>query len=69
MHGDKDGVVPLDQSRAFAEALKASGVKVNLVVLKGAGHGGREFMQPEQVKVIDAFLNENLVWRKTADSR
>ena len=69
MHGDKDGLVPLDQSRAFAEALKAAGVKVNLVVLKGAGHGGGEFLQPEQVKVIDAFLNENLGRRKTAESR
>lgn len=68
MHGDEDGVVPLDQSRAFAKALKAAGVKVNLVILKGAGHGGGEFLQPDQVKVIDAFLNENLGRRKTAGS-
>jgi acetyl esterase/lipase len=60
MHGDGDKVVPVQQSRAFAEALRKVGVKVNLVVLKGAGHGGSVFLQPEQVSVIDAFLNRYL---------
>lgn len=69
MHGDADGVVPPDQSRAFAEALRAVGAKAVLAVLKGVGHGGEEFLQAEQVKVIDAFLNENLAWRKTTESR
>jgi hypothetical protein len=35
-------------------------VQATLVVLKGAGHGGQEFLQPEQVKVIDTFLSEHL---------
>jgi acetyl esterase/lipase len=68
MHGERDNVVPLAQSRAFAEALKAAGVKVKLVVLKGVGHGGLEFMQPEQTKTIDSFLNEVLGRQKTAAS-
>ena len=68
MHGDMDNVVPLSQSRAFAEALRAAGVKVKLVVLKGVGHGGVEFKQPEQAKAIDAFLDENLARRKTEAS-
>ena len=68
MHGDMDNVVPLSQSRAFAEALRAAGVKVKLVVLKGVGHGGVEFKQPEQAKAIDSFLNEVIGRQKTAAS-
>lgn len=60
MHGDRDELVPLNQSRRFAAALREAGVEANLVVLKGAGHGGEEFFGPSQVKVIDAFLNESL---------
>jgi dipeptidyl aminopeptidase/acylaminoacyl peptidase len=60
MHGDMDKVVPVQQSRAFAEALRKVGVKVNLVILKGAGHGGSDFLRPEQVSIIDAFLNQCL---------
>jgi len=60
MHGDRDKVVPVEQSLAFAAALREAKVKATLVVLKGAGHGGQEFLQPEQEKVIDTFLNEHL---------
>lgn len=60
MHGDKDGVVPVEQSLAFTSALREAGVKVKLVVLKGAGHGGEEFLAPEQVRTIDTFLHEQL---------
>ncbi len=68
MHGDMDKVVPVQQSRAFAEALRKAGVKVSLVVLKGAGHGGSDFLQPEQVSVIDAFLNRYLRLQRSAKS-
>ena len=69
MHGDKDGVVPVEQSLAFTSALREAGVKVKLVVLKGAGHGGEEFLAPEQVRTIDTFLHEQLGQRKTAQSQ
>ncbi|MCX6377518.1 MAG: prolyl oligopeptidase family serine peptidase [Armatimonadetes bacterium] len=39
MHGDKDDVVPLNQSEAFHEALKKAGVETTLLVIKDAGHG------------------------------
>jgi acetyl esterase/lipase len=68
MHGDRDNVVPLRQSQALAEALKKVGVKVKLLVLKGLGHGGRQFLAPEQVEVIDKFLHEYLGRRKIAGS-
>ncbi len=38
-HGDKDDIVPLDQSRLLAAALEKGGVRVTLVVVPGAGHG------------------------------
>jgi len=66
MHGDKDGVVPVEQSVAFAAALRQGGVKAKLVILKGAGHGGREFLASEEVTTIDTILSEHLGPRKTA---
>jgi acetyl esterase/lipase len=60
MHGDVDTTVPLQQSEAFAEALKKAEVPVILVVLKGVGHGGEEFLKPDKVRIIDRFLRESL---------
>lgn len=60
MHGDRDELVPLSQSKRFAAALRQAGVEVTLIVVKGAGHGGEEFLKPPQVRVIDAFLEANL---------
>lgn len=39
IHGDQDPLVPLEQSEKFAEALKKVKVEVQLVVIKGMGHG------------------------------
>jgi len=47
-HGDKDPLVPLDQSQRLNEALKEAGVESRLVVFEGAGHG---FGPPLQVKM------------------
>jgi acetyl esterase/lipase len=38
MHGDKDDVVPLDQSIDFHEALKEAGADSTLMVIKDIGH-------------------------------
>lgn len=38
-HGDKDWLVPLQQSESFAEKMKAAGVEVKVVVKPGAEHG------------------------------
>ena len=38
-HGDKDWLVPLQQSEIFAEKMKAAGVPIELVVKPGADHG------------------------------
>jgi dipeptidyl aminopeptidase/acylaminoacyl peptidase len=38
IHGDKDEVVPLQQSQSFIDKLKERKVPAELVVMKGAGH-------------------------------
>ncbi len=60
MHGDVDKTVPVQQSEAFANALKEKDVPVTLVILHGVDHGGGEFLKPERVKIIDSFLKEYL---------
>ena len=39
IHGDRDELVPLQQSEAMVEALEEAGVEAKLVVKEGAGHG------------------------------
>jgi dipeptidyl aminopeptidase/acylaminoacyl peptidase len=39
LHGDKDDLVPLQQSQTFIAKLKEAGVEARLVVKQGAGHG------------------------------
>ena len=58
MHGDRDATVPVQQSEAFAEALKRADVPVTLVILNGVDYGGEEFLLPDRVRIIDSFLRE-----------
>jgi acetyl esterase/lipase len=60
MHGDRDNVVPLDQSKVLAEALKKAGVAVKLQIVEGNGHGGPGFASPENRKLIDDFFAQHL---------
>lgn len=54
IHGDQDPLVPLEQSEKFAEALKKVKVEVQLVVIKGMGHGPTTPEQREEVmKALD----------------
>jgi acetyl esterase/lipase len=39
LHGDRDELVPLQQSKTFVERLSGAGVEAKLVVKPGAGHG------------------------------
>ena len=39
MHGDKDPLVPADQSSRLADALKRAGVEVKMIVMLNDGHG------------------------------
>jgi len=57
MHGDKDRLVPLNQSELLAEALKRAGVQVTFRVVHGAGHG---FGAPEHFSLVRNFFIEHL---------
>lgn len=58
IHGDQDKQVPLEQSERLHAKLKEAGVRSTLHVIKGAGHGGKEFDAPEVRKWVLEFLGE-----------
>jgi len=55
IHGDKDEVVPLQQSEALAAKLKAAGVTVKLVVHPGGGHPWPDFWRVDGPQLADWF--------------
>jgi len=57
MHGDKDPLVPMNQSELLVEALKKAGVEVTFQVIPGAGHG---FGGPEIQKTVREFFARHL---------
>ncbi len=59
-HGDKDQLVPLKQSEDLHEALTKEGVPSELLVVKGAGHGGAGFASKENVAKLNEFLDKHL---------
>lgn len=63
MHGTKDPLVPLRQSRILHEALEKAGVRSTLVTIEAAGHGFRGAAVDARVK---AFLQRHLLDEKTA---
>ena len=54
IHGDADGIVPMQQSESFIEKLKQAGVANKLIIKKGAGHGVED-MLPEFYQFSDWF--------------
>jgi acetyl esterase/lipase len=59
-HGDKDPLVPLQQSEELNDALKKAGVDSTLHVIKDNGHGGPGFTAPEVVKEEEQFFDKYL---------
>ena len=57
MHGDKDDVVPINQSQLLHEALKKAGVPVTCETVEGAGHG---FRGQEHIERVRRFFDEHL---------
>ena len=60
MHGSEDPGVPLSQSITFHDALQKAGVKSQFVIVKGAGHGGKEFQSDTVKNSVVAFFNRTL---------
>jgi len=60
IHGDKDPIVPLQQSQEFQDALQRAGVECALHVVAGSGHGGPGFNTAEDRDLVVNFLNRHL---------
>ena len=60
MHGDRDCLVGPQQSRRLFDALTAVGAKATVKFISGAGHGGSQFDEAENRKLVEDFLDENL---------
>lgn len=60
LHGTKDEIVPIEQSIDFDRAMKRVGADCRLIVLKGSGHGGAEFLNEKNGREIVAFFFKHL---------
>ncbi len=60
LHGDRDEMVPLEQSQILYDKLKAAGVPVEMTVVKNAGHGFRPVdgdIQPSMPELVQMVVN------------
>ena len=60
LHGDRDPLVPVNQSELLFAALSKAGVNVTFHKLVGAGHGGPQFNSPVARAMVLAFLDQHL---------
>ena len=58
LHGEKDTLVPVQQSELFYDALKKAGVAAQLVIVPGKGHG--ILAPPAAAQQIYKFFNQHL---------
>ena len=60
LHGENDMSIPVSESEAFAERLKAAGVETTLEVAQGRGHGvGAPQYASEITSFFDKYLKNN----------
>jgi acetyl esterase/lipase len=59
MHGEKDSLVPINQSELLYDALKKSGIDVTYHFIPDAGHGGDGFKRPEVIKTVEEFFDKH----------
>ena len=57
MHGNKDNLVPYQQSELLRDALQKAGVPVTFKIIEGAGHG---FGGPDIDRQVAAFFDQQL---------
>jgi len=58
VHGDKDPLVPHNQSEILYKALQKAGVKAKFHTVPGGGHGG--FKDPAVEKMVEDFFEKHL---------
>ena len=61
MHGDRDRLVPVEQSRQLHSQLVNAGVDCKLIVVQGAGHG---LNREEHLPTVIRFFQERLQLKK-----
>ena len=61
MHGDRDGLIPAEHSRALHRALRAHGAASSLMLLAGANHEDPLFDTPASLGAVSAFLRSTLL--------
>ncbi|MFT4555891.1 MAG: alpha/beta hydrolase family protein [Planctomycetales bacterium] len=59
-HGGNDKTVLIDQSERINEVYMKAGLPIALHVLKGSGHGGKEFYAGERRGLVRVFLAKHL---------
>jgi len=59
VHGDKDPLVPHNQSDLLAAALRSAGVDVTFYTVPGGGHGGCK--DPQVDVLVSRFFNKYLL--------
>ena len=60
MHGERDPLVPPQQSELLQAALKKAGVECTLKIIPGALHGGPQFTTPEVAGIGADFFDRHL---------
>lgn len=60
LHGDQDPQMPVNQTLELEAAYRRAGVKVELVVVDGAKHGGDAFYTGEPAERVIAFLRRTI---------
>ena len=63
IHGDADPQMSPQQSRDLALAYEALKLPVQLVIIPGAKHGGKEFFDDERTGIMVGFLQSHLLKR------
>ena len=59
-HGSKDRLVPYAQSVLMYDALRHAGHPVEMIKVRGAGHGGSTLWTPELMDLVAGFLARHL---------
>ncbi len=56
IHGDADPQMPIEQSRELQSAYQKAKRPVELIVMPGSVHGGKEFYDAERLTIVEQFL-------------
>jgi acetyl esterase/lipase len=60
LHGNKDNLVPLEQSEILYDGLQKAGIDSDFIVVNDATHGDPLFCQDEVRKIIITFIKDKL---------